>query len=78
MSQYGVKHSKPDSSRRGEGGETSEGYLCLQCRENCHALHCVNANKGENYSDLCTIKANEEMVAEMRLLVVYIYIYIYI
>jgi len=76
VSQDGVKHSKPDSSRRGEGGETSEGYLCLQCRENCHAPCCVNANEGENYSDLCTMKANEGMVAETSEATCNIYIYI--
>ena len=33
----------PDSLGNGEGGETSEAYLCLQQRENCCAPCCVNA-----------------------------------
>jgi len=41
----------------GEGFENSEGYLCLQRRENCLAPCCVNRNGSESSSGLCTVKS---------------------
>ena len=42
--------------RCGEGGGTSEEYLCMQWREDSCAPPCANVNGGESSSDLHTMK----------------------
>ena len=52
-----VSIAVPDSCRRGEGGETSEAYPCLQQKGNCRVPCCANTNRCESSSNLCIVKS---------------------